>query len=179
MLYGDPHKILSEAASADLLDPEVDQEVKDVVNDLQDTLTTNVEEVPAGDKETNNAVLSPEELKECCTIWENNGRYFADIRDIMRICEAEEEATGEPADAGEVAADVADANDVPTDDNGDSELVIVAPSDVATEMIEAALNEAKCGKKGKATKKAKGLGDALKSLKKKGFKIARVDKKKK
>lgn len=174
MLYGDPHKILSEAASADLLDPEVDQEVKDVVEELQDDLTTNVEEVPAEDKLTNNAVLSPDELKEACTLWEGNGRYFMDIRDLMRICEAEEEETGEPADAGEVAADVAETNDVNTDD-----LVIVAPADVASEMIEAALNESKAGKKGgKAKKKAKGLSDALKSLKKKGISIARVDKKK-
>ena len=174
MLYGDPHKILSEAASADLLDPEVDQEVKDVVEELQDDLTTNVEEVPAEDKLTNNAVLSTDELKEACTLWEGNGRYFMDIRDLMRICEAEEEETGEPADAGEVAADVAETNDVNTDD-----LVIVAPADVASEMIEAALNESKAGKKGgKAKKKAKGLSDALKSLKKKGISIARVDKKK-
>ena len=173
MLYGDPHKILSESASADLLDPAIDQEVKDVVNQLQDDLTTNVEEVPAEDKETNNAVLSPDELKECCTLWENNGRYYADIRDIMRICEEAEGDTGEPADAGEVAADVASANDVDTDD-----LVIVAPADVAEEIIENALNESKAGKSGKAKKKAKGLSDALNSLKKKGIAIARVDKKK-
>ena len=152
MLYGESYKILSEAASADLLDPEVDQEVKDVVEDLEDTLTTNVEEVPADDKFSNNAVLSPEDLKECCTLWESgDGRYFADIRDIIRICEAEEEETGEPADAGEVAAE-----------------------------IENALNESKAGKKdGKAKKKAKGLADAIKDLKEKGIKVARVDKKKK
>ena len=176
MLYGESYKILSEAASADLLDPEVDQEVKDVVEDLEDTLTTNVEEVPADDKLSNNAVLSPEDLKECCTLWESgDGRYFADIRDIIRICEAEEEETGEPADAGEVAADVAETNDVNTDD-----LVILAPTDVASEMIENALNESKAGKKGgKAKKKAKGLADAIKDLKEKGIKVARVDKKKK
>lgn len=176
MLYGESYKILSEAASTDLLDPEVDQEVKDVVEDLEDTLTTNVEEVPADDKLSNNAVLSPEDLKECCTLWESgDGRYFADIRDIIRICEAEEEETGEPADAGEVAADVAETNDVNTDD-----LVIVAPADVASEMIENALNESKAGKKGgKAKKKAKGLADAIKDLKEKGIKVARVDKKKK
>ena len=175
MLYGDSYKILSETASTDLLDPEVDQEVKDVVEELEDVLTTNVEEVPAEDKLTNNAVLSPDDLKECCTLWEaGNGKYFADIRDIMRICEAEEEETGEPADAGEVAADVAEANEVDTDD-----LVIVAPADVASEMIENALNESKAGKKnGKAKKKAKGLTDAIKDLKSKGISIARVDKKK-
>ena len=176
MLYGESYKILSEAASADLLDPEVDQEVKDVVEDLEDTLTTNVEEVPAEDKETNNAVLSPEDLKEACMIWESgDGRYFMDIRDVMRICEAEEEETGEPADAGEVAADVADANDVSTDD-----LVVVAPADVAAEMIEAALNEAKAGKKnGKAKKKAKKMADAIDDLKSKGIGVLRVGKKKK
>lgn len=172
MLYGNPHKILSEAASADLLDPAVDQEVKDVVEELQDDLTTNVEEVPADDKLTNNAVLSPDELKEACMLWEGNGRYYVDIRDIMRICEEAGDDAGEPADAGEVAADVADANDVSTDD-----LVVVAPADVAAEMIENAINESKAGKKGKAAKKAKGLSDALKSLKKKGISIARVDKK--
>ena len=155
MLYGESYKILSEAASADLLDPEVDQEVKDVVEDLEDTLTTNVEEVPADDKLSNNAVLSPEDLKECCTLWESgDGRYFADIRDII---------------------DVAETNDVNTDD-----LVIVAPADVASEMIENALNESKAGKKGgKAKKKAKGLAGAIKDLKEKGIKVARVDKKKK
>lgn len=175
MLYGESYKILSEAASADLLDPEVDQEVKDVVEDLEDTLTTNVEEVPADDKVSNNAVLSPEDLKEACTIWESgDGRYYLDIRDVMRICEAEEDETGEPADAGEVAADVADANDVSSDD-----LVVVAPADVAAEMIENALNESKAGKKGgKAKKKAKGLADALKDIKEKGIKVARVGKKK-
>lgn len=175
MLYGDSYKILSEAASADLLDPEVDQEVKDVVEELEDVLTTNVEEVPADDKVSNNAVLDPAELKECCTIWESgDGRYFADIRDIIRICEAEEDETGEPADAGEVATDVAAANDVDADD-----LVIVAPADVAAEIIEAAINESKAGKKcGKAKKKAKGLTDAIKDIKEKGIKIATVGKKK-
>ena len=105
-------------------------------------------------------------------LWEGNGRYYVDIRDIMRICEEAGDDAGEPADAGEVAADVADANDVSTDD-----LVVVAPADVAAEMIENAINESKAGKKGKAAKKAKGLSDALKSLKKKGISIARVDKK--
>lgn len=174
MMYGNAYRILSETASTDMLDPEVDQEVKDVVEDLEDVLTTNVEVVPAEDKETNNAVLSPDELKECCTLWEGNGCYYADVRDIMRICEAEEAETGEPADAGEVATDVAAANDVSSDD-----LVVVAPVDVAAEMIENALNESKAGKKkGKAAKKAKGLAKVISDLKSKGIKVARVDKKK-
>jgi len=160
--------LLSEAATADFLDPDVDQEVKDTVEELQDDLTTNVEVVDADDKETNNAVLTA----ESCTIWESSMGYLVDIRDIMRICEAEEEMTGEPADAGEVASDVAASNDVSAD-----ELVIVAPADVAEEIIENCLMEAKCGKKGKANKKANGLKKALKDLKSKGFKIAAKKKK--
>lgn len=168
MLYGRTSRILSEAASADLLDPQVDQEVKDVVADLQDTLTTNVEEVPAGDKNDNHAVLAPEELKEMCNLWESgDGRFYCDIRDVLRICEAE----GDDTDAGEVAEDIAEKNEVNSDD-----LVIVAPADVAEEIIENCLLEAKAGRKGKATKKAKGLGKALKQLKAKGIKIFRSEK---
>lgn len=174
MVYGKPSKVLSEAASADLLDPEVDQDVKDVVEELQDDLTTNVEEVPAEDKLDNHAVLSPEELKESTMLWEGNGRIYMDIRDVIRICEAEEDETGEEADAGEVAADVAAGNDVDTDD-----LVIVAPADVAEEIIENCLLEAKAGRKGKARKKASKFSKALKDIKDKGIKIARIDKKKK
>ena len=173
MIYGkNPFSLITEAATADFLDPEVDQEVKDTVEEIQDDLTTNVEIVDADDKETNNAVLTA----ESCAIWESistKGRYFVDIRDIMRICEAEEEVTGQPADAGEVATDVADANNVSED-----ELVIVAPADVAQDIIEACIFEAKCGSKSdKAKKKAKGLSKALKDLKAKGFKIATKKKK--
>ena len=179
MLYGDPYKFLSEAASADLLDPQVSEEVKDVVEELEDELTTNVEEVPAEDKEDNHAVLSAEELKETATLYRlSEGKVGFDIRDLLRICEAEEEAAAEAGetaevDAGEVAADVAEKNDVEVDD-----LVIVAPADVAAEIIESAILEAKCGRKGKAAKKANGLLDAVKNLKKKGIKVATVKKKK-
>ena len=163
MLYGRMNGILSEAASADLLDPEVDQEVKDVVADLEDELTTNVEEVPAADKDSNNAVLSPEELKEMCTLWEgSNNCIYMDMNDLMRICEAE----GDDADAGEVAEDVANANEVDSDN-----LVIVADEETAKDLIECALLEAKAGRKGKNVKKAKGLTKALKQLKAKGIKI--------
>lgn len=162
MLYGRTSRILSEAASADLLDPQVDQEVKDVIADLQDELTSNVEEVPAGDKDDNHAVLAPEELKEMCTLWEGNGCVYMDMNDVIRICESE----GDDADAGEVASDVAEANDVESDN-----LVIVADEETAKDLIEGALLEAKCGRKGKSTKKVKGLTKALKELKAKGIKV--------
>ena len=169
MLYAkNPFSLISEAATADFLDPDVDSDVKDTVEELQDDLTTNVEIVDAEDKETNNAVLTA----ESCPVWESRMGYIVDVRDIMRICEAEEEATGEPADAGEVAADVAATNDVSED-----ELVIVAPADVAQEMIESCIFEAKCGKSTKAKKKAKGLSKVIKDLKAKGFKVATKKKK--
>lgn len=175
LFVNNPFSLLSEAATADFLDPDVDSEVKDAVEELQDDLTTNVEFVDADDKETNNAVLTA----ESCPMWigESTGRFYVNLSDIVRICEAEEDATGVPADAGEVASDVVAANA----DEGASEdqLVIVAPADVAEEIIENCLMEAKCGKSGgKASKKAKGLSKALKDLKAKGFKIATKKKKK-
>lgn len=173
MLFNRSRKILSETASADLLDPEVSEEVKDAVNDLEDVLTTNVEEVPASDKESNGMA---EGLKENAVLFESSyagAKYSMDIRDLMRICEAEEEETGVTPDAGDVAEDVAENNDVENKDD----LVIVAPADVAEEIIESCLNEAKCGgKKGKAKKKAKGMAKALKEVKEKGFKVAVVGK---
>ena len=149
-------------------------EVKEDIQELQDDLSSNVEVVDAEDKETNNAVLTA----ESCRVWylESTNRYAVDIRDIMRICEAEEDATGEPADAGDVASDVVANNDEVGDKD---DLVIVAPADVAQEIVEFALLEAKSGRSGKGAKKAKSLKNALKELKDKGFKIATKSKKSK
>lgn len=162
MLFNVAGRLLSESATADLLDPAVDPAVKDTVKELEDILTNDVELAREEDMETNHAVLTA----ESCAVFESNGHYMVDVRDIMRICEAEEEETGTTPDAGEVAADVAQANNVDAD-----ELVIVAPVDVAQEIIESCLCEAKCGKKGKAGKKAGALSKALKQIKKKGIKI--------
>ena len=172
MIYGNrAHKLLTEAAAAEFLDPEVSDDVKNVVDDITDALTTNVEEVDAEDKESNGVDLTA----ESCPVYKlAESRYGVDIRDIMRICEAAEEATGETPDAADVATDVAETNDVDKD-----ELVIVAPIDVAQEIVEACIFEAKCGKKGKAKKKAKGLGKVLDDLKSGGFKIATKKKKSK
>lgn len=175
MLYAsNPFSLLSEAATDDFLDPDVSPEVKEDIQELQDDLSSNVEVVDAEDKETNNAVLTA----ESCPVWylESTNRYAVDIRDIMRICEAEEDATGEPADAGDVASDVVANNDEVGDKD---DLVIVAPADVAQEIVEFALLEAKSGRSGKGAKKAKSLKNALKELKDKGFKIATKSKKSK
>ena len=175
MLYAsNPFSLLSEAATDDFLDPDVSPEVKEDIQELQDDLSSNVEVVDAEDKETNNAVLTT----ESCPVWylESTNRYAVDIRDIMRICEAEEDATGEPADAGDVASDVVANNDEVGDKD---DLVIVAPADVAQEIVEFALLEAKSGRSGKGARKAKSLKNALKELKDKGFKIATKSKKSK
>ena len=39
MLFNNPRKLLVEAASADLLNPEVSEEVKDVIEELEEDLT--------------------------------------------------------------------------------------------------------------------------------------------
>lgn len=176
MLFNYGNYILSESASADLLDPEVDSDVKDVVKELEDELTTNIEEVPAKDKETNGATELLKPTAESCMLYEaGSGKYFCNIMDIVRICEAEEEETGTMPDAGEVAADAAEANGHSEDD-----LVIVAPLDTARELVENCINEAKAGKKkGKNKKKANILSKAIKDIKKKGIKIATIGKKKK
>ena len=56
MLFKNPRRLLSEAASADLLDPAVSDEVKDTVDELEDILTNNVEEVEPEDKTTNGGI---------------------------------------------------------------------------------------------------------------------------
>lgn len=174
-LFNYASNMLFESSTADLLDPEVDSDVKEVIEELEDDLTTNVKEVPASDKESNGATELLKPTKESCMLYEaGNGKYFCNIFDIMRICEAEEEETGVTPDAGEVAADVADANG-----KGEDDLVIVAPLDTAKELIEACINEAKCGKKGskaKSKKKAKSLSKALKEIKDKGIKVATLKK---
>ena len=179
MLYGNKARdLLYEAASAEFLDPEVSPEVKDTVQDIQDILSTdgNIETVDADEKRTNGVDLSPEGVEmtsESCPIYRiGKSTYGVDIRDIMRICEAAADDEGEPADAADVAADVADQNNVDA-----SDLVIVAPADVAEEIIEACLYEAKCGKKGKAAKKANKMKKALSELKDKGFNIVKGKKK--
>ena len=174
-LFNYSHGSLFESATADLMDPEVDKDVKDVVEELEDDLTTNVEEVPADEKESNGATELLKPTKESCMLYEaGNGKFYCNIFDIMRICEAEEAETGVAPDAGDVAADVADANG-----QSENDLVIVAPVDVAEELIESCINEAKAGKKGskaKSKKKAKSLSKAIKEIKDKGLKVATLKK---
>ena len=81
MLFSNPKLILSEAAAADLLNPEVSEEVKDVITDLEDTLTNNVEEVDDKDKTTNGGIPV---VAEAVSLLEAAGNY-GDARYIVTL----------------------------------------------------------------------------------------------
>ena len=114
MLFKNPKKILSEAASADLLNPEVSDEVKEVLDDLEDVLTNNIEEVDEKDKTTNGGIPV---VAESVSLMESavgygNAKYllrFEDLYSVMEAAaEAEAEAAAEPGEAPS-AEDVAAA----------------------------------------------------------------------
>ena len=98
MLFNNPRKLLSEAATADLLNPEVSDEVKEVINDLEDTLTNNVEEVEDSDKTTNGGIPV---TTEAVSIMESSvgygtAKYLVALENVIAIKEAEgEEAAAE------------------------------------------------------------------------------------
>ena len=169
MLLGKPYKFLSEAATADLMDPATSEEVKDTVEELQDTLTNNVEEVKPDDMVTNGGV--PVTTAESAVLVESNGHYFVSMEAVIAICEdeAEAETADEPtADAiadkaPDVVEQIADANGVDKED-----ITVVINAEESAYLCECAINESKAskGKKkgGKAVKKAKILAKAAKAL---------------
>lgn len=181
ILGGKIHNLLSEAATADMLDVSVSSTVKDTVEELEDTLTNNIEEVPEEDMSTNNAelLLTP----EMCIVRESNGyfsggqRHMIELEQVIRLCEEEEaqavENGADPeevqADAGEVAADVAEKNDIP-----EADVVVVVNSEMASLYAEMALLEAKSGRKGKGTKKLNQMVDAIDDIKNKGIKVVKT-----
>jgi len=183
MLFGkNPYQFLSEAATQDLFDPATSAEVKDVVDDLQDTLTNNVEEVPEEDMVTNGGV--PVTTAESAVLVESSfGRYMVNIESVIAICEdeaAEETGDSEPSvdtvadKATDVVDQIANANGVDPED-----VTIVISSESARFLCEAAINESKAskGKKtGKATRKAAILAKVAKALKSK-LKVAKAKKK--
>lgn len=98
MLFKNPRSLLNEAASADLLNPEVSDEVKEVINDLEDTLTNNVEEVKEEDKTTNGGIPVVAEavsLMECAGYGE--AQYLVALEDVIAVKEAEGEEAAKEA----------------------------------------------------------------------------------
>lgn len=182
MLFKNPRRLLSEAASADLLDPAVSDEVKDTVDELEDILTNNVEEVEPEDKTTNGGIPVTTEsvsLMQVANPSKYNGiKYLVKLEDVISIKESEgEEAASEKMeepdekpseeeieenepDAPSIIEDIANKNGVDPD-----EVAVVISSECAF-LAETAILEAKCGKKkGKGKKKLKKTVDTVKELK--------------
>lgn len=188
MLFSNPRRLLSEAASADLLNPEVSEEVKDVIEELEEDLTNNIEEVKDEDKTTNGGIPVTEQT---AVLFESNvgydkAKYLLKIEDVIALKEAEGEeaaaaAMEEPGQAPseeEVAAHeppaenvvekIADANGVEPED-----VAIVISTENVKFLAETALLEARAGRKGPAGKKAKKIKDTLEELKGK-FKVVKA-----
>ena len=171
MLLGNPYKFLSEAATQDLMDPATSEEVKDTVEELEDTLTNNVEEIKPDDMVTNGGV--PVTTSESAILVEHAGEYFVSMEAVIAICEDEatDDANGEEptpdavADkAPDVIEQIADANGVDKED-----ITVVINADEAAYVCECAINESKAskGKKkgGKSVRKAKILAKTADALK--------------
>lgn len=193
MLFKNPRRLLSEAATADLLNPEVSEEVEDVIEELEDILTNNVEEVEDEDKTTNGGIPVTTEsvalMESHCGY--GNARYLVRLEDVMSIMEAEGEAeaaaqmeepgqapTAEEAEAAEpepenVIEDIADKNGVEPD-----QVAVVITAESMRLLAENVVMEAKCGRKGKKKAKNKGKLDkmltAMRKLKNKGIKLVKA-----
>lgn len=181
MLFKNPRKLLSEAASTDLLAPEVSEKVKEVIDELEDTLTNNVEEVKEEDKTTNGGIPV---TTEAVAIMESTGnydraRYLVKLEDVIAIKETEGEAAAAAAveepgtapteeecekaepDAANVVEDIAAKNGVDPE-----QVAVVITAENVQFLAETALLEAKAGKKcGKGAKKLAKLGKAVDQLK--------------
>lgn len=182
MLFKNPRKILSESASADMLNPEVSEEVKDVINDLEDTLTNNVEEVADKDKTTNGGIPV---TSDGAPVMESAGmygraKYLVSLESVIAIKEAEgEEAAAEEAEPGEapseeecekcepdacnVVEDIAEKNGVEPE-----QVAVVITAENFRFLAQTALLESKAGKSekdAKGTKKLKKMAKAVDELK--------------
>ena len=172
MLLGvNPYKFLDEAATADLMDPATSEEVKDTVDELQDTLTNNVEEVKPEDMVTNGGV--PVTTAESAVLIEANGKYFVSMEAVIAICEdeaAEDLPAGEEPSADAVADKATDVIEQIADANGvdKEDITVVINQESCAYICECAINESKCSKgkggKKKAVKKAKILSKVSKAL---------------
>lgn len=179
MLFKNPKKLLSEAASADLLDPKVSEEVKDVIDELEDVLTNNIEEVDEKDKTTNGMPLKAEAVAMMeSAVGYGKARYLLKIEDLMAVREAEGEAAAAEAmeepgqaptpeeveaaapDAGNVIEDIAAKNGVEPE-----QVAVVITAESVRFLAECALMEAKCGKDKKACKAKEKTEDLLKTAK--------------
>lgn len=179
MLFSNPRKLLSEAATADLLDPEVSEEVKEVIDDLDDTLSNNIEEVKDEDKTTNGGIPVTTEAVSLMEAGTNYGRatYLVKLEDVIAIKEtegeeaakAESDEPGVPPTEQEVEAHEPNAVNVVEDiaeKNGvdPEQVAVVITAESVSLLAEHALLEAKAGRRGKKAKAAKRLKKVKKTI---------------
>ena len=164
MLFKNPRELLSESAAADLLNPEISKEVKDVVEELEDVLTNNIEEVKDKDKTTNGGIPVTTQgapvMEAACT-YGAAGKYLVTIESVIAICEEEaaaaeaETPVEEPAaeEPGQAPAEIPEADPVNViekiaADNGvePEQVKVVISSESAKYFSEMAILESKCGK---------------------------------
>lgn len=183
MLFTNPRKTLSESAAADLLNPEVSKEVKDVINDMEDILTNNVEEVAEKDKTTNGGIPV---VAEAVALMESAGnygkaKYLVTLESVIAIKEtegekaaaeameepgeapSEEQCTEHEPDACNVVEDIAAKNGVEPE-----QVAVVITAENVRFLAQTSLLEAKAGKTGKeaqATKRLKKMKDTTDQLK--------------
>ena len=184
MFYKNPRKLLSEAA-ADMLDPKESKEVKDVVDELEDILTNNVEEVPEKDKLTNGGIpVTNESVSMLESVTEAGTRYMLRFEDLCSVMESEAEvaaeenaeegtaptpedveaATPEPKD---VIADIAEKNGVEPD-----QVTVVIKAESMRCIARGALLEANAGKCAENTKACKKAKKILEQCKEAGIHMA-------
>jgi hypothetical protein len=185
-LVNNKARFLSEAATADMIDPEVSPEVKDTIEDLEDAVE-NVEPVEA--PETTNGGI-PDVTVESAPLYSHRRGYYVTLGNVMRLSEAaaaEEDpdaAASEPdgeASAEDSADQACNVVEKIADQNGvdASDVTVVISADEAARIAEMALSDAKAGKKkGPAKKKLDQLNKTIDNLKKGGVKLAKDAKKK-
>lgn len=181
MFFNNPRRLLSEAATADLLSPEVSDEVKDVIEELEDDLyDQNIEEVKDGDMTTNGGIPVTTEAVNLMESAHGYGKamYLVTLEQVIAIKETEGEAKAAEAmeepgaapseeeceaaepHAGDIIEDIASKNGVDPE-----QVAVVISAESVAYYAEMALLEAKAGRKGDKNKSAKKAKKASKTIK--------------
>ena len=193
-----PRKLLSEAAAADLLDPKVSDEVKEVIDNLEDVLVDkNIEEVKDENKTSNGGIPTvtdavPVMQTESAIAGKNE--YLVTIESVLALMETEGEklaAEAEEVEPGEaptpeaveankphtanIIEDIANANGVAPED-----ISITISQEAVKYYAEMAILEAKAGKttaNNKSLKKLKDIDGCTKEALAGGINVKKSSKK--
>lgn len=193
MLIANARTILREAASADLLNPEVSEEVKDVVEELEDVLGNNIEEVDDKDKTTNGGVPVTSDAAGVLesAVGYGSAKYIVTLETVMAIMETEgeekAEAMTEPGEEEPSAEECEECEPEPTnviediaEKNGvdPDQVTVTINAENASFLADMAVFEAKCGvTNGRAYKKLKKLTETVTALRDGGVKVTKASRK--